>query len=446
MPASPSPTPSVPNAFRPASAADGPRGWTVGGLALGDLADRFGTPLWVLDAGEIRDRALRLRKACGSYWPGPAGVVFASKAHGHPAVAGLVAMAGAGIEAVSLGEIEAALAAGIAPAKLVLQGHGRSADDYRRALALGVRTVHIDALDEIPALAAAARTAEARVDVRVRVLPGITAATHPALATGIRESKFGLPEGPVLDEAIRMVRAEPSLHLQGLQLHVGSQIHDLGTFEATAAVAGQVSASLLHRLGWSPEVLDLGGGLGVPYLPDDPAPTPENWVRALAQGLRRGWPDRTGPWPTLVLEPGRWLVANAGCTVYRILSVKSANGCVIVDGGLSDNPRIALYDANYVHEPVLPQGGHLRPWRLAGRTCEEGDELGTVNLEDPVPGQLVVGWCAGAYHYPMASRYNRLPRPPLVLVDNGRVAVASRRETEADLSATESPRPDWFTA
>jgi len=444
MPVDVPPTRHLPATFRPASATSGAAGWQVGGNPLAGLAEALGTPVWVIDTGEIRSRLRRLFAACSAHWPSGARILFASKAHGHPAIARLLADGGADLETVSIGEIEAAVAAGVGGDRIVLQGHGRAPDDHARALAHGVRRFHVDACDEIAPLAEAAASAGVSVEVLVRVLPGITADTHPALATGVAGSKFGLPEGPDLDQAVGAIRRAGNLKLIGLQLHTGSQIHDPETFKATGAVAGRIAADLHRRTGWMPAVLDLGGGLAVPYGPDDAEPNPEAWIEALARGFAEGWPDAPATWPQLVVEPGRWLVATAGCTVYTILSVKHANGCVVVDGGLADNPRVSLYEANYVHEGLLPgqsEGG--RAWRLVGRTCEEGDELGTVMLRDPRPGDRIVGWVAGAYHYAMASRYNRLPRPALVLVEAGRRALASRRERPADLLATEIPSPEW---
>lgn len=444
MPVDAPPTRSMPATFRPASATSGAAGWQVGGNPLAELAEDLGTPVWVVDTGEIRSRLQRLVAACSAHWPSGSRILFASKAHGHPAIARLMADGGADLETVSIGEVEAAVAAGVSGARIVLQGHGRTPDDHVRALAHGLRSFHVDACDEIAPLAEAAARADVTIDVLVRVLPGIAADTHPALATGVAGSKFGLPEGQELDRAISDIRRAGHLRLVGLQFHTGSQIHDSETFRATGAVAGRIAADLYRRLGWLPAVLDLGGGLAVPYGPDDAEPEPEAWIAALAEGFAEGWPDAPSPWPQLVVEPGRWLVATAGCTVYTILSVKPANGCVVVDGGLADNPRVALYEASYVHEGLLPrqsEGG--RTWRLVGRTCEEGDELGTVMLRDPRPGDRIVGWVAGAYHYSMASRYNRLPRPALVLVEDGRRAVASRREHPADLLAAEVPSPEW---
>jgi diaminopimelate decarboxylase len=275
--------------------------------------------------------------------------------------------------------------------------------------------------------------------VLVRVTSGIEADTHEAIRTGHRGSKFGLPPEAVA-EAIAAARAA-GLDMAGLHVHIGSQLRDPGAARATVDWLAAFASSCRADLDWTPQVIDLGGGLGVSHVEDEPAPSVAEWVASLLERLEHAWELHELPRPELVLEPGRSLVARAGVTLYRVGVVKDAGSAswVAVDGGMSDNPRPLLYDARYAallasraaEEPTARYG-------LAGKHCESGDVLiDRVALPEPRRGDVLAVPATGAYTLSLSSNYNAVPRPAAVLVADGRARLIRRRESLDDLFALE---------
>lgn len=385
----------------------------IGGVPAETLADRHGTPLVVYCEETIRARVAAYRDAAPD-----ARLVYGTKAFPNLAILRLLAGLGVGADVSTGGELAFALRAGVPPDLLVVHGNNKSDDELRAAAEAGAGLVVLDAVDEIPRAAAAGVRR-----VLVRVTPGVEAETHEAIRTGHEGSKFGVPPD-VVAEAIAAAR-DAGLDVAGLHVHVGSQL--------TGPEAALAAIDRLAALGVEPDVLDLGGGLGVRHVPADP-PTPiEPFVGALAERVERTFPHR----PELVLEPGRSLVGQAGVTLYRVGVVKRAGATtfVAVDGGVSDNPRPLLYGARYT--ALIAGRADARAtgtFSVAGKHCESGDVLiDRVDLPAPGRGDVLAVPATGAYTLGMASNYNGVPRPAAVLVRDGESRVIKNRETVEDL-------------
>jgi diaminopimelate decarboxylase len=403
---------------------------TVDGLRASALADEHGTPLLVYSEPTLRRSARAYRRAASD-----AHVAYSLKAFPSLALLRLFASEGLGADVSTLGELTFALRAGIPGPEIVLHGNNKSAEELRAAVENEVGLVVLDALDEIDLATEAGVTR-----VLVRVTPGIDAETHDAIKTAHHGSKFGLPPDQAL-EAIERVGAA-GLEMAGLHVHIGSQLLDLGAERMTIEWLASFAAECRANLGWTPEIVDLGGGLGIQYVADEPAPAVEDFVGALLQRVERAWTLHDLPTPRLILEPGRSLVGRAGFTLYRIGTVKRASDAAFyaaVDGGMSDNPRPQLYGAHY--SALLANRAEEEPtarYAVAGKHCESGDVLiERVQLPEPRRADLLAVPGTGAYTLGMASNYNAVPRPAAVLVGEGEVRLIRRRETIDDLLADE---------
>ena len=397
----------------------------VAGVAATELADRFGTPLVVYCEATLRAQARAYRDAAPD-----ALVVYGSKAFSNVALLRLFAEEGLGADVSTLGELELAVAAGIPGERLVVHGNNKSDEELGRAVDAGAALVVLDSLDEVE------RAAEAGVRrVLVRVTSGIEADTHDAIRTGHHGSKFGLPPGDAL-EAIGRGRAA-GLDVEGLHVHVGSQLLDVHAARMTVEWLAAFAAECRAELGWTPSVVDVGGGLGVRHVEDEQAPSVAEFVGALRSRLERSWALHELPPPRLILEPGRSLVGRAGMTLYRVGVVKRASETttyVAVDGGMSDNPRPQLYGARYAallanraSEPAT------EPYTITGKHCEEEIIIRQVLLPEPRRGDVLAIPATGGYTLAMASNYNLVPRPAAVLVGDGSARLIRARETLDDL-------------
>lgn len=397
------------------------------GVSLQETASTFGTPLFVYSRAAIEESWRAYAEAFSSV---PHRICYAVKANGNGAILRLMAGLGAGADIVSGGELLAALRAGFAPEHIVFAGVGKTDEELELGLEKGIGEFNAESEEEIRRLgrAAASRGATARVSLRVN--PDIDPKTHPYISTGLREAKFGVPIGRALD-ILRRARDLKGIHVVGVQCHLGSQITDLEPLAAAARDLARLSRTLLDE-GFSLETIDLGGGLGVNY-EGGPASTPADLARQIL-------PPLEGLSLTLVLEPGRSLVAAAGTLVTRVLAVKENEGrrFVIVDAGMNDLLRPALYSAHHRVEPVVSRGGPEAEVDVVGPVCETGDFLARGRrLELPEPGDLLVVRDTGAYGFAMSSRYNMRPRAAEVLVEEGGPRLVRRRETFEDLVATE---------
>jgi diaminopimelate decarboxylase len=410
----------------------------VGGCDLAGLAQTYGTPLYVLDEATIRAACRAYKNALLTHYPPGGRVLYASKAHCTMAVMALAAAEGLGMDVVSEGELHTALRAGVSAEHLVLQGNNKPRQELIRGLEVGVGRINIDNLDELALVAELAESLDVEPCILLRVAPGIEAHTHDFIRTGQEDSKFGLDlKGGQLDEAMRFIAAHPRLRWMGLQAHIGSQIFEASAFEQAADVMVELLAQVLARHAVVAAELDLGGGLGISYVPGDDPPPIEETVKRLAAAVLAACAHHNYPAPRLVLEPGRSIIGPAGVTLYAVGSRKVVPGVrtyLAVDGGMADNPRPITYGAIYTAELAERVQGEPEHLTLAGRYCESGDVLiQDVVLPSPRAGETVVVFGTGAYNYAMASNYNRCGRPAMVLVGQGRADVIVERESLDDL-------------
>jgi diaminopimelate decarboxylase len=405
----------------------------LGGMAATALAERFGTPLLVLCERTIVAQARAYREAAPD-----ALVAYGSKALPNAAVLRLLAAEGLGADVSTLGELELALRAGVPADRLVVHGNNKSDEELRAAAGADAGLVVLDALDEV------GRAADAGVRrVLVRVTSGVEADTHEAIRTAHHGSKFGLP-GEQAVEAIGAAR-DAGLDVRGLHMHVGSQLLDTQAARLSVEWLAAFAASARARLGWTPEVVDVGGGLGVAQVPGDDPPPVALFVGELQRRLGDAWALHDLPAPQLIFEPGRSLVGRAGVTLYRVGVVKRASESVTfvaVDGGMSDNPRPQLYGATYTallaNRAAEAAAG---VYSVAGKHCEADTLIGRVALPEPRRGDLVAVPATGAYTLALGSNYNLLPLPAVVLVADGEARVIRRRQTIDDVLAWETDEP-----
>ncbi|MEU3060599.1 diaminopimelate decarboxylase [Streptomyces subrutilus] len=417
----------------PASTTRLPRGGlTVGGVSLAAVAERYDTPVYVLDEGEVRERCRTYRDAFPD-----ADVLYAAKAFLCRAMVRWVREEGLGLDVCSAGELELAVTAGFPPERITLHGNAKSPRDIEAALRLGVGRIVIDSPSEIARIAAAVGP-RGRQRVMVRVVPGVSAGGHEKIRTGTEDQKFGLSltDGSA-QHAIARILGQPQLELTGLHCHIGSQVTSVKSYEVALRRMVGLMARVRDGHGIALPELDMGGGHGIAYRPGEPALDLTALARKLRSGLAESCAAAGLPVPRLSVEPGRAIAGPAGVALYRVLAVKRTGErlFVAVDGGMSDNPRPALYGVRYAPR-LVGRGSSAAPRTatVVGRHCEAGDVLAAdVPLPGDVhPGDLLAVPVAGAYQLSMASGYNLVGRPPLVAVHEGTTRLLVRRETLAD--------------
>jgi diaminopimelate decarboxylase len=406
--------------FPPTTAIDG-TDLRVGGCSLAEIGENFGTPVYVIDEEGLRSRAREYIQEFKQNHS-RSRICFAVKSFPSASVIRILAEEGVGCDVVGAGELRIALAAGADPASIVMHGNAKTDEDIQAAIDAGIGYIVVDGFDDIRRIEA---FAAAPVPVLLRVSPAVSVTTHDALATGAAESKFGLPADQIPSAVARM-RSSSVIDLQGLHVHIGSQILGLEEFEAGVAVLAS-----LERFG----VYDFGGGLGVRYLPGDKAPSVAEYARLLAGVLHREIGDDVD----LLVEPGRSLVAPVGLTLYRVVTVKrTARTYVAVDGGMSDNLEHSLYGQNFAPLVIGRWSEGQVAADLVGRHCESGDVITPrVSLANPQVGDLIAVPVTGAYCFTMSNNYNAALRPPVVFCRDGIARLGVRRETYDDLIARE---------
>jgi diaminopimelate decarboxylase len=420
---------------------------TVSGLSARQLATEFGTPTFFIDEDHFRARAQAWARSLESHFGASAGeVYYAAKAFICTDVARWIKEEGIGIDVCTGGELAVALAGGIDPKKIEVHGNNKSVAEIDRAVAVGVKTIVIDSLYEIERVAAAATKHGVRQGVMLRLTPGVEAHTHQSISTAHEDVKFGFSiASGAASAAVTQVLQHSSLELRGFHCHVGSQIFGTDSFELAATRIIALMKLVKEEHGIELPELDLGGGYAIAYMPGDVTVEPEDVLPSLSAVVKGECAAAGLALPMISIEPGRNIVGPTTFTLYEVGTVKDVvledgrtRRYISVDGGMSDNIRTSLYDAEYF--AVLsdrPSQAPMTLSRVVGKHCETGDiVIRDIELpSDIVPGDLLATPATGAYGRSMASNYNHVPRPPVVAIRNGKARVIVRRENEADLLA-----------
>ncbi len=412
---------------------------TIGGADAVELAREFGTPAYILDENVIRANCRAYLKAATKEFGADALPLYASKALCFTGIYKIAAEEGMGVDCVSGGELYTAKAAGFPAERIYFHGNNKTDRDISDAMDMGVGRFVVDNLDELSAVSAEAVRRGITQGILLRITPGIDPHTHRAVVTGNVDSKFGsaIATGQAMD-IVKKALSTKGVELIGIHCHIGSQIFDIEPFADAADIMVRFIADIKAECGFEIRELNLGGGLGVRYTEDDGEIDYGRAIADIARIVRTHCAEQGIRMPRVILEPGRSLVAAAGATLYTVGSVKEIPGFrnyVSVDGGMPDNPRYALYQSQYT-ALVANKAGAPRDYRatLAGRCCESGDLLGeNMLMQRPCRGDILAVLVTGAYNYSMASNYNRLPRPPVIMVKDGKARVAVRRESYEDI-------------
>jgi len=409
----------------------------VGGVDVLALAREFGTPLYVLDEEGFRANCRVFRDAFTKY--GDSLVIYASKTLCCLATCIMVEEEGLGLDVVSGGELYTALRASFPPERIYFHGNNKTPDELRLAVESRVGRIVVDNFHEMELLDRLCDRLGRTQDILLRITPGVEAHTHDYIKTGQIDSKFGftLPNGDALAAVNRAGQME-NLNLVGLHCHIGSQIFEMESYAHATKIMVEFMARIKEETGIEIKELNMGGGFGIYYYSGDDPRDPEDWARAVMLTLHEQTAARGLSMPRVVVEPGRAIAGPAGITLYTIGSSKEIAGVrkyIAVDGGMTDNPRPALYGSKY--EAVIADRVNAEPDELvsvAGKCCESGDMLiWDVKLPHPQAGDILVTFATGAYNYSMASNYNRIGKPAMVLVKDGQAQVIVKRESYDDL-------------
>jgi diaminopimelate decarboxylase len=408
----------------------------VGGVDVRELAEQYGTPAYVMDEADFRARARAWRQAFGE----GADVFYAGKAFLSKAVVRWLYEEGLNLDVCSGGELATALAAGMPAERIAFHGNNKSLAELERAVTAGVGRIVLDSFQEIVRVAHIAQSHGVRQKVLIRVTVGVEAHTHEFIATAHEDQKFGLPlAGGQAAEAVRRALKLDGLELVGIHSHIGSQIFDMAGFEVAARRVVGLLAEVRDEHGVELPEIDLGGGLGIAYTSDDDPREPHEIAKALGEIVGRECESAGLAAPRISVEPGRAIVGPTAFTLYEVGTLKPLDGLrtyVSVDGGMSDNIRTALYDAEYT-VALVSRASDAEPMlaRVVGKHCESGDIVvrDAFLPADLAPGDLIAVPATGAYCRSMASNYNHVLRPPVLAVNDGGTRVIVRRETEEDL-------------
>lgn len=414
----------------------------IEGVSVRELQATYGTPLYIMSEPELERRLGIVQDAFLDKYPNTY-ALYASKALSIAAVYEKVMAAGLSVDVVSRGEMYVALHAGVPAERIHVHGSNKTILDITFALEQGITHFTIDNMREISLLSGLAAEYNREVDVLLRIVPQVVGGAHAAIQTGGVDTKFGFPthDDTYLD-AVRATLEAEHLQLKGIHCHVGSQIQDPTLFINTVKTMVRFMDTIRQETGYTTDVLNIGGGFGVAYLDEDErldfAQTMERVMETLIEEVEA----RELPLPIIGIEPGRWLVANAGATLYEVGTVKEVSGVrtfVSVDGGMTDNIRPALYDAEYeVVAATLMNEEKTLEAKIVGACCESGDIISNRSLIPPVtPGDLLLVKATGAYNFSMASNYNQMLRPAVVFVKDGHHRLVVRRQTFEDLVACE---------
>ena len=412
---------------------------TFAGYDTAALADQFGTPLMLMDEALIRSRCRIYREAMGAYLPAGSKPLYASKALSFKGIYQIMAQEEMGVDVVSVGELYTAVRAGFPMENVYFHGNSKSDRDIRFAMEHRIGYFICDNADELDAIEAEAARQGICQKVILRLSPGIDPHTHEKINTGRIDSKFGVAvETGQAEQLVLRTLSKKNIQLEGYHCHIGSQIFNPTPFCDAAVLMIRFAAEFKEKHGYSPRVLNLGGGMGVPYVSSDPAIDYAENIRSIGALISDTCAQLGLEEPAILMEPGRSIVADAGMTLYTVQSIKKIpefKNYVTIDGGMTDNPRYTLYQAAYT---ILVANRMDAPadftCTVAGCCCESGDLIQeNVRLPEPQRGDLLAVLTTGAYNYSMASNYNRVLRPPVVMLGADGPCLAVRRESLDDL-------------
>jgi diaminopimelate decarboxylase len=409
----------------------------IGGVDVLELVKKYGTPLYVIDEEDIRARCRNYKETFRQVYPNTE-FIFASKALSAVGIIKIIASEGFGMDVVSGGELYTALKAKVKPQKIYFHGNNKSMQEMTEGIRAGVGHFVIDNFDEIRKLDGLTRKLKKKINVLIRVNPGVEAHTHDAVKTGQTDSKFGISKARIM-EAINLINAAKNLNFVGLHAHIGSQIFDAKGYQSEIEVLTDLMKEIKDKMNIDVLELNIGGGVGVAYVDGDDPVKMKDLAKAIAEKLKERISKYKLCEPKLILEPGRSIVARAGVTLYSVGHVKEIQGLrkyVIVDGGMSDNIRPMLYGAKYDFA-IANEMKETRSEKvtIAGRFCESGDVLAKDIMMPKVnEGDVIAVFVTGAYNYSMASNYNRFPKPAMVSVKKGKARLIIKRETYKDIT------------
>ncbi len=412
---------------------------TIGGRDTVELAQAYGTPLYVMDENEIRRACTSYRESIQKYYEGRGLVTYASKAFCCKAICNIAKEEGVGLDVVSIGELYTAQQVAFPAERIFFHGNNKTVEELLAALEYGVGQIVVDNLGELELLNQLAISQKKKANIIFRIKPGIDAHTHDFVRTGQIDSKFGLAleTGEAL-EAVKQALSMEGIRLKGLHCHIGSQIFDIEPFEHAAEVMLHFMADIKEQTGAELEILDLGGGFGIKYLPEHDPVEYDRYMQKVSETVKRTCDARNFATPYIVIEPGRSIVGPAGITLYTVGAVKEipqVRTYVSIDGGMGDNPRYILYQSAYeamvANKAAQPKSKEVT---IAGKCCESGDLIGErMPIQEVQPGDIIAVLATGAYNYSMASNYNRIPRPPVVMLRDGKDRLVVKRESLEDL-------------
>ncbi|WAA13811.1 diaminopimelate decarboxylase [Fervidibacillus halotolerans] len=416
----------------------------IGGCDSLKLAEKYGTPLIVYDVSLIRNRARSFLNAFKQLNIN-GHVAYASKAFSSVAIFQLINEEGLSLDVVSGGELYTAIKAHIPPKKIHFHGNNKSDEEMEMALDYGIGYFVVDNFHELNRLQSFCQKRGIRQEVLLRMTPGVEAHTHDYILTGQEDSKFGFDlQNGQAEKALELALTQPNLEVKGIHCHIGSQIFETDGFIMAIQKIFTYIERWKEHFSFIPEIVNVGGGFGIRYTDEDQPLEPYKYIEAIGKEIIRQANRIQVPIPEIWIEPGRSLVGDAGTTFYKIGSRKEIHGVrtyISVDGGMSDNIRPALYDAKY--EAVVANKMLELPKEtvsIAGKACESGDMLiWDISLPQTKAGDLLAVFCTGAYGYSMASNYNRLPRPAVVFVEDGKSQLAIKRESYEDLMKLDVP-------
>ena len=412
---------------------------TVGGVDAAELVKEYGTPLYVMDERTIRGHCRTFQKSIEDNYGGNGLTVYASKAFNCKEMCRIIKDEGLGIDVVSGGELYTALSVDFPPERIVFHGNNKTEEEIKTALEAGVGRIVVDNLFELRTIEQMAEKLGKNAGVMIRIKPGIDAHTHNFIRTGQIDSKFGfaLETGEAFS-AVKEVLEQKNVTLKGIHCHIGSQIFEIEPFKAAAEVMLGFMAKVKEELCYEIKELNLGGGFGIRYLIDDDAKLYKTFMEQVSITVKETCKRLGLNIPFIMIEPGRAIVGPAGTTLYTVGAVKTIPGIrnyVSVDGGMTDNPRYILYQSEYsiaVANKIDKPADYIAT--IAGRCCESGDLIQEdAKIQTPEAGDILAVFCTGAYNYSMASNYNRVPRPAVVMIKDGKPRLIIKRESYEDM-------------